>query len=281
MAAVKIPTAFNIDLEFETADLGRRFVAWLLDLAVRIFYMLAMLPVARQVAQITNSATAAQMFLFWVQQVPVLFYYLLFELIWKGQTPGKRMIGIKVVSMLGNQPSFSQYMIRWVFRILETPFLLWYLIPFMLDEYGATGMYLVIFVILLSPAIPFVSILRSKYNQRPAAIGAYNWKRLGDLVAGTMVVRTKTQSSLRDTIFREVSQTDYKPRFPQILRLSDKDLNKVKELLDTAQRTGNLELAAKVSYRVRDVLQIETDMEHIPFLETLLNDYNYYVTRDQ
>ncbi len=35
MPNIKIPTVFNIDLEFEAADMGRRLVAYLLDLIIR------------------------------------------------------------------------------------------------------------------------------------------------------------------------------------------------------------------------------------------------------
>jgi uncharacterized RDD family membrane protein YckC len=241
MAAIKIPTAFNIDLEFEASDIGRRFIAWLIDLAVRIAYLCLIWAV---VANSGWSETGRTLFAFWSILIPISLYFLVFEIAMKGQTPGKKAVGIKVVSLLGNQPGLSQHMIRWVFRILESPFIIW-------------------------AVVPIIAIARSKYNQR-----------LGDLVAGTIVVNTKTKSSLNDTIFREISQTDYQPHFPQILRLSDKDLNKVKELMDRALQSGNQELAAKVAYRVRDVLKIDTEMEHIPFLETLLNDYNYYVTKD-
>jgi len=241
MAAIKIPTAFNIDLEFEASDIGQRFVAWLIDLAIRAAYLCLVWIV---VANIEWPGQSGAVFAFWAILIPVSLYFLLFEIAMKGQTPGKKALGIKVVSLLGNPPSFSQHMIRWVFRLLETPFLIWGIIP-------------------------IIAIARSRYNQR-----------LGDLVAGTIVVNTKTKSSLNDTIFRDISQVDYQPRFPQILRLSDKDLNKVKELMDRALQSGNQELAAKVAYRVRDVLQIETDMEHMQFLETLLNDYNYYVTKE-
>lgn len=241
MAAIKIPTAFNIDLEFEAADISQRFVAWLIDLAIRIAWLILIWVVA---ASPSLSGTAGNVFSFWAISLPLSLYFLIFELAMRGQTPGKRAMNLKVVSMLGNPPSYSQHMIRWVFRILESPIFFWGIVP-------------------------IIAIARSKYNQR-----------LGDVVAGTIVVNTKTKSTLSDTIFREVSQTDYQPHFPQILRLSDKDLNKVKELMDRALKSGNLELAAKVSYRVRDVLKIETEMDHMQFLETLLVDYNYYVTKD-
>jgi uncharacterized RDD family membrane protein YckC len=241
MAAIKIPTAFNIDLEFEAADISQRFVAWLIDLGIRVGYLILIWVVA---AQAGWSGTTGNLFAFWAILIPISVYFLVFEVAMGGQTPGKKIMNLKVVSMLGNTPSYSQHMIRWVFRILESPFMFW-------------------------GVVPIIAISRSKFNQR-----------LGDVVAGTIVVNTKTKSSLNDTIFREVSQTDYQPHFPQILRLSDKDLNKVKELMDRALQSGNQELAAKVAYRVRDVLKIDTDMDHMQFLETLLNDYNYYVTKD-
>jgi len=241
MAAIKIPTAFNIDLEFEASDIGQRIGAWFIDLLVRGAYLCLVLVV---VSNVNWPSDGKNIFAFWSILIPISFYFLLMEMFMRGQTPGKKAVGIKVVSLLGNPPSFSQHMIRWLFRILETPVIIW-------------------------GVVPIVSIIRSKYNQR-----------LGDLVAGTIVVNTKNKSKLSDTIFREVSQTDYQPHFPQILRLSDKDLNKVKELMDLALKSNNQELSARVAYRVRDVLKIETEMEHVQFLETLLNDYNYYVTKD-
>lgn len=266
MAAIKIPTAFNIDLEFEAADLGQRFVAWLIDLAIRIAYMVLVWVVS---ANSSWSSDTRNVFSFLLITIPISLYFLVSEVLLKGQTLGKKAVGLKVVSLIGNTPSFSQHMIRWVFRIFETPFLFLALIGVIASERDAGALIVLMLLMVLSPVVPIVAMVRSKYNQR-----------VGDVVAGTIVVNTKTKSSLNDTIFREVSQTDYQPHFPQILRLSDKDLNKVKELMDRALRSNNLELAAKVSYRVRDVLKIETNMDHMQFLETLLNDYNYYVTKD-
>lgn len=240
MASIKIPTAFNIDLDFETADIYKRFIAWLIDLAVRIAYVFL---VTMAISYNGWPRSVVTVLMLWVILVPVSLYFLIFETAMQGQTPGKRALGLKVVGILGNPPGFSQHLIRWMFRLLETPFMLWGIVP-------------------------VVAIARSPYNQR-----------LGDLVAGTIVIDTKTRNTIDDTIFREISQTDYQPRFPQILKLSDKDLNKVKELLDRAVKSNNMELAAMVAHRVKEVLHIDTDMEHREFLETVLNDYNYYTTR--
>ena len=121
---------------------------------------------------------------------------------------------------------------------------------------------------LLMGVVPVIVVLKSPYNQR-----------LGDLAAGTILVRTKERHTIQDTIFREIHQPDYTPQFSQILRLSDRDLSKIKSVLDNVHRTSDTSMAERISLRIKEVLHIETDMEAVQFLETLLNDYNYLVTR--
>ncbi|MEV4885441.1 Uncharacterized membrane protein YckC, RDD family [Chitinophaga ginsengisegetis] len=245
MADIKIPTSFNIDLEFESADIMKRFLAWLIDFAIRFFYYL--------VAYMTLSSFRIEMeghvgIYFFLVLLPLLFYFPVAEIGMKGQTPGKKMLHLQVVSMTGNQPSVSQHLIRWIFRIIETPLYFFALVPVI---------------------IPAVSIVRTPYNQR-----------LGDLVAGTIVISTKRKGSIEETIFRDLSHSDYKPQFPQIMKLSDRDMNKVKDLLDRALKAKDEDLAARVAMRVREVLHIETEMPNTHFLETVLNDYNYYTTKE-
>lgn len=241
MAYIKIPTSFNIELEFETANLFQRFLGWLLDSLIRLVYCIAL---GYTVYNLQLGETYSYVVYFFLGVLPMLFYFLVLEIIMNGQTPGKLMMNIKVRNMQGGKPSISQHLIRWLFRMLETPYLLW------------------------NGIIPIIAILRSPYDQR-----------LGDIVAGTIVVSTKTKASLSETIFRDMSTVDYQPHFPQILKLSDRDMNKIKTLMDQAIKSNNPELAARVAYRVRDVLEIRTDMQPAEFLETVLNDYNYYTTR--
>ncbi|WP_143307766.1 RDD family protein [Chitinophaga vietnamensis] len=241
MSNIKIPTSFNIDLEFESADLGQRFLAWLIDLAVRLAFVLLVVVVIN--GMVDNGSLKAILFVIFLG-IPLLLYFLLAEIIMRGQTPGKMAMSLKVVSMMGNQPSISQHLVRWLFRIIEQPGFFWALIP-------------------------IISIARSPYNQR-----------VGDVVAGTIVISTKRKGSIEETIFRDLSHTDYQPHFPQIMKLSDRDMNKVKDLLDRALKAKDEDLAARVAFRVKEVLHIQSDMSHTQFLETVLNDYNYYTTKD-
>ncbi len=58
------------------------------------------------------------------------------------------------------------------------------------------------------------------------------------MAAGTILVRTRERHTIQDTIFREITQDNYVPAFPQILRLSDRDLSKIKSVIDSTHRLG-------------------------------------------
>jgi hypothetical protein len=107
-----------------------------------------------------------------------------------------------------------------------------------------------------------------------------NNQRLGDLVAGTVVVNTKSKLTVDDTIFREVNKTDYKVVFADVMRLSDRDINTIKGVVTQANKSGNYEMCNRVAMKVKDVLKINTDMHPDQFLEKLLEDYNYLATKE-
>lgn len=246
MSNIKIPTSFNIDLEFETADAMTRFLAWLIDFAIRGAYVLAAFMV---ISSFKVNSDARMVLIILVAMIPVMLYFLVTEIIMGGYSPGKKILHIKAVSLTGNQPTASQHLIRWIFRMIESPLM--------------AGLFFIPVI------LPIVTMSRTPYSQR-----------LGDLVAGTIVITTRRKGSIEETIFRDMSASDYQPQFPQIMRLSDRDMNKVKDLLDKALKAGDEVLAAKVALRVKEVLHIESELPNTSFLETVLNDYNYYTTRD-
>ena len=52
---------------------------------------------------------------------PVLFYYPVMEILTNGQTIGKKIMGIRVITLEGGQASVSQYLLRWIFRPVDFP----------------------------------------------------------------------------------------------------------------------------------------------------------------
>ena len=99
-------------------------------------------------------------------------------------------------------------------------------------------------------------------------------QRLGDILAHTILVRTKAKGSMEETIFMEVAD-NYVPAFPEIMRLSDRDINAIKSILDTSRKKGDFKLAAMASEKIKTHLKINSTMSPFDFLDTLLKDYNY------
>jgi hypothetical protein len=103
-------------------------------------------------------------------------------------------------------------------------------------------------------------------------------QRVGDILARTILISTRTKSNIEETVFQEVAD-NYVVSFPQIMQLSDKDINAIKSILETARKKGDLHMADAASAKIRSHLRIETNMAPFDFLATLLKDYNYLSTK--
>ena len=105
MEKIKIPTSFNIELEFETPEFFRRFFAWVIDLLIIVSYIIIVFNIFDKLSvQHTDNdlpylynMSAVQLLLF----VPVFVYHLFFEIVMNGQSIGKKITGIKVISENG------------------------------------------------------------------------------------------------------------------------------------------------------------------------------------
>lgn len=188
---------------------------------------------------------------------PFLLYHVLFEVFCNGQSPGKMIFKIQVISLQGENAGISQYLLRWLLRFIDFG-MLWGLL-FMLQ--GATFLGTILF---LAGLVSFILFLVTPYSQR-----------LGDWVAGTTTVLKRMNYKLSDTIFQELDTSSYKVFFPQVMRLSDKDINIVDNIVKQHNKSNITNYVATVAEKIKTVLKIETDFPDDIFLETLLRDYNY------
>lgn len=255
MAAITIGTPFNIDLEFRTASIGKRMSAWFIDLLIISFYFYLMLRFVYPLFEKGEAISTAAILFFII--IPVLLYQLAFELFMNGQTIGKRIAGIAVIDIEGKEPSWSQYLVRWVLCIGN---LFVYVIPYLILVSPAA---LIVFLILYLP--DFLSVAISSKSQR-----------LGDFAAGTVVIDKKYRSNISETIYLQIEDKEYQPKFPQVMRLTDRDINGIRNLLDI-KRPGkdNETYTLQVVEKIKKVLDIESDLEPRAFLERLLHDYNF------
>jgi uncharacterized RDD family membrane protein YckC len=198
-----------------------------------------------------------------VVSVPLLLYSLLSELWFNGQTLGKKILSIRVISLEGGEPTFGQYLLRWITRFFEWPFLFGYI------AFSNENVLLYSFVTgLLGIAVVIIISVSNKSQ------------RLGDMAAGTVVVNTRSALTLADTVFMQIDKTDYKVMFPEVMRLSDRDINTIKTVLTQANKRKNYDMCYRVSMKIKEVLNINSEMQVDKFLEKLLADYNYLATRE-
>lgn len=265
MSTIKIPTTFNIDLEFEIPEFHRRLFAWAIDVVIQIIYYRV------AIAILSRSISFADIFsedgqynlwgLYMMILIPVITYHLICEITMNGQSIGKKILGIRVVSENGGRPGISQFIVRWLIRTGDYTIVLILLLNVFILINKELLVFLAAFLLLLLTDV--ILVVSSKKGQR-----------LGDILAHTILVRTAATGSMEETVFMEVAD-GYVPLFPQIMRLSDKDINAIKSILDTSRKKGDFHLAAMASEKIKSHLNINSSLSPFDFLDTLLKDYNY------
>jgi uncharacterized RDD family membrane protein YckC len=261
MASVAVNTSLNVNIDFELAGIDKRLLAWLIDLVVRIVYIWIAAGLFRP--QFEEDA----FYVLWsfCISLPVAFYFLLFELLMNGQTPGKKIFGIKVISLNGYKPTHIQYLNRWILRSIDTG-LLTLAGMLILFRHWFGGLYSIIF--LLSNLISLIYILNSKKEQR-----------IGDVIANTVVIRLRSKTRIEDTIFTTIEETNYIVRYPNVIKLSDRDISIIKNALNNAHRTNRYEILWNIVTKLEPVINAPVGDDPYYFLVTLIKDYNYLTTR--
>ena len=170
--------------------------------------------------------------------LPVLLYDLVCETFFQGKSFGKMIMKIKVVKLDGTQANFGAYVIRWLLRIIDTR--------------------------LFSGAVALITILVNEKGQR-----------LGDIAAGTTVIKIKQKVTLNDTILNKV-KPEYTIVFPEIIKLSDNDIAIIKEIMQISMRNGNLDAIAKLAAKTKEAMGITTVLPDAQFLGIVLQDYSHW-----
>ena len=255
MALVKLDTGFNIEVDFAISPFHKRLFAWIIDLMVCWLYIKIMATLFSLPSFFILIYDGEMLGI--LISAPVAFYHLICEIAFNGRSLGKMAMNIKVITAEGGQPSLGQYLLRWAFRMLDFPvFILWLLLYQEIPLWGFPLLFLGLFCVILTPMS----------------------QRIGDLVAGTIIIDLKNRTSWQDTVFKEVEST-YQPSYPQVMQLSDRDVNTLKSIIENVKKKNDYDLSMRIAERIKSKLKMDSDQDSLDFLETLLKDYNYYSTR--
>lgn len=268
MAVIKVPTSFNINVEFEIPEFYRRLVALLIDILLQYFYLRIAIEIFRSIASGQNfldrdtgyNLQAIGILLI----LPILVYHIVLEITMNGQSIGKKIMSLQVVNENGGRASISQFLIRWLLRDI------WFLFLLGAGLQGGARTAESVFLIL--------TVLAYFITEIVLVVSSKKGQRIGDILAKTILIRTNRQASIEETVFQDVADT-YSPSFPVIMQLSDRDINAIKTILETARKKGDIGMAAAASEKIKAHLKIETSLSPFEFLDILLMDYNYLSTK--
>jgi uncharacterized RDD family membrane protein YckC len=162
---LSIDTPEQVSLRLPVAGVGSRFLAVFADTAIQIaalilFWVVVALiaasaPAAPRAVQPSPRAQAwGVAILIFLHFAAYWGYFTLFEGLWRGQTPGKRLFRLRVIKDSGRQITFVESMARNLLRVID-----------------------------MLPAMYLIGILSVLFTRER--------KRLGDLVAGTLVVHAE------------------------------------------------------------------------------------------
>ena len=237
MENIRIQTTQNVEIEYQLASVGERVLASLLDLV----FMGAYLMIVVLVATLMSAAARENLLIIYLLfSLPVFFYDLICEIIFGGRSLGKMIMKIKVVKLDGTPAGLGAYLLRWFFRLVD--------------------------IGLSSGSIALIVI-----------VGTGRGQRVGDLAAGTTVIKTTQRAHIGDTILGNVRQKpDHIIVFPQVTRLSDNDIAIIKEVMLLCVRTNNMAAIERLAAKTRAVIEVSTSMPPSQFLFNVVQDYNFY-----
>jgi uncharacterized RDD family membrane protein YckC len=253
---LNIETPEQVELRLPIAGIGSRFLAILTDSFLQGFALFVLffgfVLIVSAVPKIPGAGAApssaagkwfvAAMFLFYF----LLYwgYYSLFEAFWNGQTPGKRLLKIRVIKDSGRQITLFEALARNLIRVID-----------------------------MLPAFYLIGVITMLCNKEQ--------KRLGDLVAGTIVVHERSdEQPLMSHHSRTFTASLYPQRFETarepagalvpadaVARLDAADLNVIDTFFSRAldlDLDKRAEIAGRIADRMSAKMQVPLPVDVTP-----------------
>ncbi|PLX08237.1 MAG: RDD family protein [Marinilabiliales bacterium] len=240
MSTIQINTTQNVNIDFKLASFGESFLAGLIDVFVILSYVYIVSTI------LSSLGINAYNMDFWsyvaiqsVLMLPAWMYTLWSELFFRGQTLGKMVLKIKVVKVDGYSASFIDFFIRWIIRAIDV----WFLFA----------------------VVVIVFIISSKNSQR-----------LGGLASGTAVISLRNKYKISSTILENL-ESNYVPTYPSVINLTDKDMQLIKDLFQTARKSNDAAMMEKLRIKVENVTKYsKQNLSDAAYISTVIKDYTHY-----
>lgn len=250
MNTVNFKSSQYVSVEFPLANAGQRLLAAFLDICIfLVYFIVALIFLGESILFKVNSYND----FFWLLliKLPWILYNPISEYFMQGQTIGKNIVGIRVVTMTGERPRVKEVFTRWVFK----GDFLWISVNLIILAWFGMGLI----------AIIVISISANK-------------QRLADVLSNTLVIQTRVKNrySLQD-ILKIVDVNTHEILYPQVTRFSDDDMMLIKRTIIRLREypTPNMiKFGQELCDETARLMEIEpVTTKRTEFLQNVLQDY--------
>jgi len=253
-----IETPERVPLHFALASIGNRFIACAIDHALQVLTLLIVIIALSVIANYSSLGDHFANAPKWVKAILIVIvflifsgYFAFFEWAWNGQTPGKRWLKLRVIRVDGRPVTFWEAAVRNLLRSMD-----------------------------MMPA-PFYSIGLISVFVSPSD------QRVGDMVAGTVVVREREAEApaFAQVFASSVSDPALRRSFPPVGFVADVDmltesemqvvetfLRRRWDLADMARQWMAWRVSLPILYKLRPAYDLPS-FTYEGFLEELLHRY--------
>ena len=250
---INLETPESIELEFTLAGVGNRAYALVIDYillgATLLLSLIIVLFLSYQVSVFDLLAGNRDIIIKWIWAIEILIsfaiyvgYFVFFETIWQGQTPGKKRVHIRVVDDNGRPVN----LVKTTLRALLRP----------IDDLSSIGVFLIIF------------------TKRE--------KRIGDLIAGTLVIQEEANiitTQVNDMSEQAIELATTLSGSSNISLLSPENFTILGDYLNRRNSMSKLarnDTARKLALQVQNIVELETIPENVTanlFIEAIYLAY--------
>jgi len=239
-------TPEGVDLRVKLAPVAERAIALFIDLSIIVGILLTLMFVALGAVSAMRFEQGGEVAaIVWLLGFFVLrnFYFTLFECGTRAATPGKRLMGLRVAARDGGVLSADAVVARNAMRELE-----FYLPVSFLVQQGAE---IEAWVILAGTVWCFIFVLFPLFNRDKL--------RVGDLIAGTWVLRTPRPVLLPDLAEQQTGRALFTFDASQLAVYGVKELQVLEQVLRVREATAIEAVATRIRTKIRWTKRADED----------------------
>jgi uncharacterized RDD family membrane protein YckC len=232
---MRIITPQNVAIDFAPASVVHRAAAALIDAVIMALLMLAFIQLVEIVQDIPVSLRVP---VFLPLLVAIACYPMICEVLLSGKTIGKRFMRLRVIRLDGTRPTLESFFLRWLNSLIEV--------------YGSFGI------------LAFMMVVATR-----------NYQRIGDIVAGTVVIYEPKPVSYSDVLLSIDDGATI--QYAAARLLSDEEAETIRRLLSasrtTIDETRLRKLLWQAAEKLRGSMGVEYTNDPVVFLRNVLESH--------